>query len=384
MASARHYIDYNASAPLRPKARAAMIAALEHCGNPSSVHAEGRAARALIEAARKQVAELCGAKRDGVVFTSGATEALAMALRPNWSVNGKVTIFDRLIVGATEHACVLHGHSFAPDKVRVAPVDRAGRIEAGTLTDLLNHAGRSLVAIQLANNETGVLQDIACLSALVHQAGGTLVCDGVQGAGRLDISTVISTLGVDAVALSAHKLGGPKGVGALAMQTAATMPEALLRGGGQERRARGGTENVAGIAGFGAAAEEAGEMLSVSSNLALRDGLERALTEIAPELVIFGRNTLRLPNTCAFALPGLSAETALMALDLGGVALSSGSACSSGKVGASHILEAMQVPPALAKCALRASFGLDSTEADRDALLAELQHLLQRKGAIAA
>ncbi len=380
MNSTRHYIDYNASAPLRPKARAAMIAALERCGNPSSVHAEGRTARALVEDARRHVAQLCGAARDGVVFTSGATEALAMALRPVWSVNGKVKIFDRLIVGATEHACVLQGHSFAPDNVCVAPVDRDGRIDRAALVALLNHGGHSLVAIQLANNETGVLQDVAGLAALVHQAGGLLVCDAVQGAGRIDISG----LGVDALALSAHKLGGPTGVGALVTHPATTMPEALLRGGGQERRARGGTENVAGIAGFGAAAEEAHEELNSAASAALRDGLERALDAIAPEVVIFGRDTPRLPNTCAFALPGLSAETALMALDLGGVALSSGSACSSGKVGASHVLEAMKVPPALATCALRASFGFGSTEADRDALLAELHHLLRRKGAIAA
>lgn len=380
MNSTRHYIDYNASAPLRSGARAAMMAALERCGNPSSVHAEGRAARTLVEDARQQVAQLCGAAREGVVFTSGATEALAMALRPVWSVNGKVTIFDRLIVGATEHACVLHGHGFAPDKVRIAPVDCAGRIDVAELEALLNHAGRSLVAIQLANNETGVLQEMAGLAALVRQAGGVLVCDGVQGAGRLDISA----LGVDGLVLSAHKLGGPKGVGALIMYPAATMPEALLRGGGQERRARGGTENVAGIAGFGAAAKEARAKLASARDPALRDGLERALIEIAPEVVIFGRDTPRLPNTSAFAFPALSAETALMALDLGGVALSSGSACSSGKVGASHVLEAMKVPPALAKCALRASFGFASTEADRDALLAELHHLLQRKGAIAA
>ena len=380
MIATRHYLDYNASAPLRQQVREAMVAALTCFGNPSSIHAEGRAARALIEEARHNVARLCGAKRDGVVFTSGATEALAMALRPAWSVNARPTTFATLIIGATEHACVMQGHGFAPDRVRVAPVNQDGRINTAALQALLSQIGPSLVAIQYANNETGVVQDMQELARLVHQSGGVLLCDGVQAAGRIDVD--LAKLGIDVLVLSAHKLGGPKGIGALVTHSAATMPEALLRGGGQERRLRGGTENVAGIAGFGAAATVAQH--EPDGSRPLRDAFEQALGEVVPEAIIFGANAPRLPNTSAFALPGLSAETALMTLDLAGIALSSGSACSSGKVAASHVLEAMQVPQALAKSALRASFGYGSTRADVDALLAALQKIAHRVGAIAA
>ncbi len=380
MNATRHYLDYNASAPLRAEARAAMMAALECCGNPSSVHAEGRAARAVIEQARHNVAHLCGARHDGVVFTSGATEALAMALRACWSVNGSATTFDSLIIGATEHACVMQGHGFAPDKAQVAPVDQNGQIDRTALQTLLGQTGPCVVAIQFANNETGVVQDVRELAALVHHVGGVLVCDGVQAAGRIEID--MAALGIDALALSAHKLGGPKGVGALVTHPSATSPEVLLRGGGQERRLRGGTENVAGIAGFGAAASAA--QAEPDSSRHLRDAFEQALVAHVPEVVIFGADAPRLPNTSAFAIAGLSAQTALMALDLQGIALSSGSACSSGKVAASHVLQAMQVPQALADSALRASFGYGSTRADKDALVAALQKIAHRVGALAA
>ncbi|MBV1707493.1 MAG: cysteine desulfurase [Hyphomicrobiales bacterium] len=380
MNATRHYLDYNASAPLRKEARAAMVAALDVCGNPSSIHAEGRAARALVEEARYKVAYLCGARHDGVVFTSGATEALATALRPAWSVNAAPVTFGALIIGATEHACVMQGHGFAPGKLRVAPVHRNGQIDRAALQALLSQTGPAVVAIQLANNETGILQDMPEIAALVHQAGGVLVCDGVQAAGRIDMD--MAALGIDALALSAHKLGGPKGVGALVMLSSATLPEAWLRGGGQERRMRGGTENVAGIAGFGAAAGAA--QAKADDMRPLRDAFEQALAQLVPEVAIFGAGAPRLPNTSAFAIPGLSAQTALMALDLQGIALSSGSACSSGKVAASHVLQAMQVPPTLASSALRASFGYGSTSADKDALLAALQKIAHRAGALAA
>jgi cysteine desulfurase len=359
VAAPRTYLDHNATAPLRPQARAAMVAALEAVGKPSSVHADGRAARAVVEQARDAVAALAGAMPVDVVFTSGGTEANAMAL-----AQGAAT---RLLVGAGEHVCVLEGHGFSRDDTEVVPLLSDGRIDLAwleqRLAGLAGDGQRPLVALQLANNETGVLQPVRAAADLAHAAGGVLHCDAVQAAGRIALD--ITALGVDTMALSAHKIGGPQGAGALIMRPGHHLA-AWLRGGGQERGRRAGTENVAGIAGFGAAAAVAREMLAAEAGrlAALRDHFEQGVLAAAPDTVIFGRGAPRLPNTSSFALPGLTAETALIAFDLSGIALSSGAACASGKVARSHVLDAMGVEPALAAGALRASLGWSTTESD--------------------
>ena len=359
----RIYLDHNATAPLRPQAREAMLVALDLPGNPSSVHGEGRAARRMIDEARWQVARALGADPRYVTFTSGGTEAANLVLTP--SLKDSAGWVSDLIVSAGEHPCVLEGHRFAPERVHRAPVDARGLLDLGALEALLgNIEGRALVALQAANNETGVIQPVAEAAALTHQAGGLLVCDAVQSLGRMETSPL--ALGADAIFVSAHKIGGPKGVGALAFARGDLhMEEALIRGGGQERGVRSGTENPAGVAGFGAAALVASPQADEMARLAkLRDGFESALLQSFSEASIFGRGAPRLPNTSCFALPGLQAETLLIALDLAGFAVSSGSACSSGKVRPSHVLEAMGVGADLAKCALRVSLGWSTRESD--------------------
>ena len=348
----RIYFDHNATSPLRPEARQAFLQALE-AGNASSVHAEGRAARALIESARVALAATLGTKPDRVVFVSGATEAANMALQPS---KGQF-----LLIGAGEHACVFAGHGFAPDKVAQVALDAQGRLALDDLREKLAGAGaQPVLALQAVNNETGVIQPVAEAADLVHAAGGMLVCDAVQAYGRID--SAFNATGADLVFLSSHKLGGPKGAGALVAVRRDLLPRALVRGGGQERGFRGGTENVAAIAGFAAAAAQA-ELSRVAESgrlAALREILQAGLLEIAPEAAIFSGEAARVGNTLAFALPGLSAETMVAAFDVEGVALSSGSACSSGKVTPSHVLAAMGVPPDQARSALRLSLGWTS------------------------
>jgi cysteine desulfurase len=360
----RIYADWNATAPLRPQARAAMLAALDAVGNPSSVHAEGRAARGLIEAAREHVAALVGAQPRNVVFTSGGTEANMLALTPG-------TGSDRLLVSAIEHPSVLAGGRFPAAMVEQLPVTAAGEIDLAALERRLGASdGRVLVSLMLANNETGVVQSISKAAHLIHEAGGLLHVDAVQGAGR--ISCDINDLGANLLTLSGHKIGAPKGAGALIWRDG-TLPLAdpLIRGGGQERGGRAGTENVPGIAGFGAAAAAARAGLAGDSArmAALRDRLEAGLGAASPEVVIFGRQAPRLPNTTLFAVPGMKAETAVIAFDLEGVAVSSGAACSSGKVQPSHVLAAMGVPSQLARAAVRVSLGPATTESDIDRLI---------------
>jgi cysteine desulfurase len=375
----RAYLDYNATAPLRPEARAAMAAAFDLAGNPSSIHAEGRAARATVEEARRAVAELAGVGPRGIVFTSGGTEAANLALAPT----GKAI---RLIAGAGEHVCVLSGHRFAPDAVTVAPLEADGRIDLAALEAALDAGGPAMLALQGANNETGVVQPVAEAAALVHARGGIVVCDAVQLAGRTPLGA--QALGADFLILSAHKFGGPKGIGALIATRSELRPGSmLLRGGGQERGARAGTENVAGIAGFGAAARAAaaeveGEAIRLT---ALRDRLEARIFAATPDVVVFGAGAPRLPNTTAFAVPGISAATLLMRLDLAGVAASSGSACSSGKVARSHVLTAMGIEAELASGAIRLSLGWASRVADielfSEAFAAAAAALRKRRGA---
>ncbi|MGD1014950.1 MAG: aminotransferase class V-fold PLP-dependent enzyme [Roseiarcus sp.] len=384
----RAYLDYNATAPLRPEAREAMLAAIDCLGNPSSIHAEGRAARRIVEEARRAVAELAGVAPRCVVFTSGGTEAANLALTPAIDAPGLKAPLARLIVGAGEHPCVLQGHRFAPDRVAIAPLGGDGRIDLAALAALLAAGdGRpALLALQGANNETGVIQPVAEAAALTHDAGGLVVCDAVQLAGRASLD--VAALGADFLFLSAHKLGGPKGAGALvAARSDLTIGAPLLRGGGQERGARAGTENVAAIAGFGAAARvAAGEAASESARLAdLRDHIAARVRERASDAAIFGEAAPRLSNTLCFAVPGLAAATLVIALDLAGVAVSAGAACSSGKVARSHVLDAMGVEPGLAAGAIRLSLGWASREADAarfDAAFAEtLARLRRRRGA---
>jgi cysteine desulfurase len=374
MASAensRVYLDYNATAPLRPEAREATLAALDVLGNPSSIHAEGRRARAIVEEARRAVAGLAGAEPRGVVFVSGGTEAANLALTPEVLASGRKTPLTRLILSAGEHPCVLRGHRFAPAATAIAPLLPDGRLDLAALSGLLAGGdGPPMLALQGANNETGVLQPVAEAAGLVHAVGGIVVCDAVQLPGRVDLAA--ATSGADVLLLSAHKFGGPKGAGALiAMRSDLAIEAPLLRGGGQERGARAGTENVAAIAGFGAAARlaaaEAGR--EATRLAALRDRLERRLGETAPGAVVFGAAAPHLPNTLAFAAPGVAATTLLIALDLAGVAVSSGSACSSGKVTPSHVLAAMGVEPGLAAGAIRVSLGWASREEDVDRFL---------------
>ena len=375
-----HYLDHNATSPLRDESRAAMEHALLVGGNPSSVHGRGREARATLERARDQVAALVGARAQDVIFTSGGTEANTLAL---WgAVQGAAEAgarITRLFVSAVEHDSVMANATALAERVaglrlEIIPVTIQGTIDLEALRVLLREGkGRALVAVMAANNETGVIQPLAEVAALLKDHEGYLLVDAVQAAGKIDFNIVS-----DYVALSAHKLGGPQGAGALIVRDGAPLAATIL-GGGQERGRRAGTENVAGIAGFGAAASVATKPLST-----LRDRFESELKSAAHDVAIFGASAPRLPNTSNFALPGVAAETAVMALDLDGVMVSSGSACSSGKVRPSHVLRAMGVSEALAACALRVSFGWNSTDADVDAALSSISQLLSRAKARAA
>ncbi len=361
----RIYLDHNASSPLRPEARAAMVDALGLPGNASSVHAEGRAARAIVEEARREIADLLGADRRNVVFTSGATEAANLAATPRLGGHGGGCA--RLIASAGEHPCVLAGHGFPPERLALAPLKPSGEIDLAELERLLAASDdRPMVALHAANNETGAIQPVLEAASLVHARGGLLVCDAVQWAGRGPCH--LSDLGADALFISSHKLGGPKGAGALALAEGIHISHPLIRGGGQESGARGGTENVAAIAGFAAAARAAVATAAAdAARLApLRDAMEGRLRAAFPDIEVFSRGAPRLANTSSFALPDLSAETLLMALDIAGVALSSGSACSSGKVKPSHVLAAMGVKDHVAKGALRVSLGWNTAAADID------------------
>lgn len=381
----RIYLDWNATAPLRPEARDAMLAALDLVGNPSSVHAEGRAVRAVVDTARAAVAALVGAQAHGVVFTSGGTEANALALTPGLSAGTGTALRDRLLVSEIEHASVWAGGRFPTNAVATVPVTAAGAVDLAALAARLaaitaeTPAARPLVSIMHANNETGVVQPIRAAADIVHAAGGLLHVDAVQSAGRIVCD--IGALGADLMSLSAHKLGGPKGAGALVLGASALhITDPLLRGGGQERGLRAGTENIAAIAGFGAAAAAAARDLAADGPLmqSRRDRLEAEVVRTTPGTVVLGGAAPRLPNTTLLAHPGLRAETALIALDLAGLAVSSGAACSSGKVAASRVLAAMGIDPALAAGAIRVSLGPTTTERDTDAFVTAWNGLVRR------
>ncbi|MCG6203543.1 cysteine desulfurase [Rhodopseudomonas sp. HC1] len=369
MASDRVYLDWNATTPLRAEAKAAMVAALEVAGNPSSIHAEGRAARALVEQARAAVGSAVGAAARDVVFTSSGTEADALALTPGLRV-GSQTV-ERLLVSAIEHAAVLNGGRFPPSQIEVVEVTPEGVVDLSHLSRLLAGRPPALVSLMLANNETGALQPVQDAAEMIHAAGGVLHVDAIQALGKIPFR--IKDLGADLLSLSAHKIGGPKGVGALVFGADVAGLEPMLRGGGQELGRRGGTENVAGIAGFGAAVSAA--MPAMAEDMAriekLRDRLEKGLrqTDGSAGGVVVAESVARLPNTTLFAVPGLRAETAVIGFDLAGVAVSSGSACSSGKVQPSHVLQAMGFGPELAQSAIRISLGWSSSESDIDRCL---------------
>jgi cysteine desulfurase len=359
------YLDYNASAPMSEAVADAMTAAARLWGNPSSVHAYGRKTRAVLEDARAAVAEAVGARPGQVVFTSGATEANALALRGC----GR----RRVLVSAVEHDSVLNAVS-AAERI---PVDGDGVVDLDRLRAMLaDGGGDTVVSVMLANNETGVIQPLEAVVALAKEAGALVHCDAVQGPGRIQVD--FEALGVDLLSLSAHKLGGPQGVGALIQRRAGTIA-AEIRGGGQERGLRGGTENVTGIAGFGAAARAVPQVLARADEVArLRDGLEARVRALAPDAVIFGARAQRLPNTACIALPGVGAEAQVMALDLAGVAVSAGSACSSGKIKTSHVLGAMGVPASLAGSAIRVSIGPATGGADIETFMAAWGKLAAR------
>ncbi len=380
MSQTMHYLDHNATSPLRPEARAQMERALAVGGNPSSVHGAGRAARSMVEQAREQVAELAGARAPDVVFTSGGTEANALALwgaiHAALEAGRRIT---RLFVSAIEHDSVLANAAALAERVsglriETVAVTGDGVVDLDALrVQLREGKGRALVAVMAANNETGVVQPIAEVSKLAKEADALLLVDAVQalGKGAVDFAA-------DYLSFSAHKIGGPQGVGALVLREGAPFAAQIL-GGGQERGMRAGTENVAGIAGFGAAASASrGNTMDMTRMAALRDRFESELRRMVPDVTIFGWNAARLANTSNFALAGVAAETAVMALDLDGVMVSSGAACSSGKVRPSYVLKAMGVSDELARCALRVSFGWNSAESDVDAAIASLAKLTAR------
>ena len=369
----RVYLDWNATAPLRAESREALLSALREAGNPSSVHAQGRDARALLERARNQVAALLGAEARGVIFTSGATEANMLALTPTLHTADDPRPVTRLLASAVEHPSVQAGGRFATDAVDTVPVTPDGAVDLDALETAVSRlaaAGeRVLVSIMAVNNETGVIQPVVEAARIVHEAGGLLHVDAVQAAGRIEFN--INEIDVDLVTVSSHKIGGPQGAGALVRAHDRLQFAPAIRGGGQERGWRAGTENVAAIAGFGAAAAEAarGRVAEAARLGELRERLERGLLEIEPDTVVFGQRAGRAANTTLFAVPGIRAETALIALDLEGIAVSSGAACSSGKVTPSHVLAAMGVPLEIAAGAIRVSTGWSTSETDIETFL---------------
>lgn len=353
------YMDYNATTPIYPSVVDAMCDALRHVGNPSSVHRVGREARAMMENAREAVASLINVPNDWVVFTSGGTEADALAIE---GAGRK-----RVLVSSVEHAAVLN----VRDDIETIPVDSNGIINLAALGEALkSDDAPALVSVMAANNETGVVQPIKEIVELAHNYGALMHCDAVQMIGKMDFD--MHALGCDLVSLSAHKFGGPKGVGALVKREGLTL-DATHRGGGQERSLRGGTENLAGIIGFGAATKEKIDFIRIQ---ALRDDLEKQIKELGG--IIVAESVERLPNTTCVSLSGLTSERQVMALDLSGVMVSAGSACSSGTVKASHVLKAMGLDEEIADCAIRVSLGWSSSKEDIDMFVQAYSKLVER------
>jgi cysteine desulfurase len=364
------YLDHNATGPVSAAAKAAMTAALDLPGNPSSIHAAGRAARAVVEDAREAVAGMVGAKPAEVVFTGSGTEANALALRGIARAMGcKSTL-----CSAVEHSSIIANMS---DVDSFLPVDGNGLLNLEVFSRRLQaEQAPVLVSIMLANNETGVIQPVAEIARLVHAAKGYIHCDAIQAPGRIEFS--LDGLGVDALSLSAHKFGGPKGVGALVLKPGIALTP-IFEGGGQEKSRRSGTENVVGIAGMGAAAKGVGDLLRSAPRIAkLREGVEARIAQSVPSAVIHGRDVQRMPNTICVSSPGVPSQTQVIQLDLAGVCVSTGSACSSGKVSLSHVLKAMHIPDEQTASAIRVSMGADTTEADANAFLAAYLPIVAR------
>ncbi|MDK9694883.1 MAG: aminotransferase class V-fold PLP-dependent enzyme [Siculibacillus sp.] len=380
MPDPRLFFDHNAGAPVLDGALEAAVAAARAGGNPSSVHGEGRAARRTIEMAREDVALLAGVAPERVVFTSGATEANLTALSPRVTIGREEILLERLLVGSTEHPSVLSGGRFPPDRVERLAVDGDGVIRLEALAERLARAAavgeRVMVAVQLANSETGVIQPIAEIARLTRTAGGLTHCDAVQGAGRLRLDD--PALDVDTMALSAHKIGGLPGTGALILRRPEVAP-AVLVPGSQEAGRRGGTQATPGIAAFAVAAAQAlRDVREISHVRALRDWIEAEVRSISPSAHVFGLGAGRIANTSMVAVPGVAAETAVIAFDLEGVAISAGSACSSGKVGQSHVAEAMGVGPEFLRSGLRISIGPHTTRAEAERFVAVFARVIGR------
>ncbi|GLR51945.1 cysteine desulfurase [Shinella yambaruensis] len=377
----RTYLDWNATAPLLPAARKAVLAALDSVGNPSSVHGEGRALRMLVEAARRDVAALVGAAPAHVIFTSGATEAANLVLTPDYRMGRTPLAIGHLYVSEIEHPAMREGGRFAREAVTTIPVTRAGLVDLDALETLLaghdKAKGLPMVAVMLANNETGIVQPVTAAAETVRRHGGLLVVDAVQAVGRVPVD--IAALDADFLIVSSHKLGGPKGAGALISRGEVLMPVPLIRGGGQEKGHRSGTENPAALAGFAAAARFAAADLAERNGriAALRATLEAGMQAATNDVIIHGADVERVANTSFFSLPGLKSETGQIAFDLEGIALSAGSACSSGKVGQSHVLAAMGFDAALG--GLRVSLGPGSTEEDVERFLAAFSRVVSRR-----
>ena len=360
----RAYLDHNATSPLRPAAKAAMLAALDQVGNASSVHAEGRKARALIDAAREKLASALGVLPQMIVFTCGGTEANNLAV--------KGVPVERLIISAIEHPSVIEAAKARALPVNWLPVDNSGLVQLDQLDAMLKRCTLpALVSVMLVNNETGVIQPVREIVELARAHNALVHADAVQALGKMPVN--FGLLGCDLMTISAHKLGGPAGAGALIVRDRLALA-VHIHGGGQELKRRAGTENAAAITGFAAAVGEGPIDLSV-----LRARLEAGLAAFSPDIRIFGKTAERIGNTSCFALPGLSADTALIGLDLDGVAVSSGSACSSGKVARSHVLDAMGVPPEVAKAAIRVSFGWNSTIQDVETFTGAWRRIVDRK-----
>lgn len=380
----RAYLDHNATSPMRPSVRDVMVAAWDSAGNPSSVHTEGRAARALVEKARLQVADLVQGRAADVVFTSGASEANMLALAPEMKEAYEPSAATHVYISAIEHPSVRAGGRFQPKQISEIPVTQDGVVDLTALRVMLAAhdaaAGRPMIAVMAVNSETGVIQPMEEIGALAKAFNAYFHLDAVQAAGRIPLD--MKQIGCSSLSLSAHKLGGPKGVGALVMAGEGLEPLPLITGGPQENRLRAGTENVAGIVGFGEACQCAVDALvspdGIERQACFRDAFESALKDMVADVVIFGEHSERVGNSSQFAIPGLKGETTLIQLDLGGVAVSSGSACSSGKVAASHVLTAMGYGSDIASGAIRVSFGWSSEKADLDCLIRQLAKICEK------
>jgi cysteine desulfurase len=370
------YLDFNATTPVRPEVSAAMSSALNLSGNPSSVHRAGRNARARVEVAREEIAHLVDTSPDGIVFTSGGTEANNLILR-NAEEKGR-----HLFVSAIEHDSILNVLPVLENGATLIPVKSEGVVDVDAVNELLSvHSSPALVSIMLANNETGIIQPVQEVAEIAKSHGAIVHCDAVQGPSKVAVS--VTDLGVDWLTISAHKFGGPQGVGAVVVGKGSEAPNAFLLGGGQELGRRSGTENVPGIVGFGEAAKC---VLSTSDEIervkALRDTLENNLRAVAFGAIIVGEHAPRLPNTSCIIMPGVPAETQVISLDLEGVRVSSGSACSSGKVSVSHVLRAMGLPPEHIGSAIRVSLGWASSADDVSRFVAAWVKLRERLGGI--